>query len=124
MRFLIFLLFAVPSFAGLGNPVPFTITDRSGYARRNEGITSGVPVPQSAGITDVHSLMLTDARGAVVPSQMKVLARWAGAPDDTSKPVKWVLVDFLSNMRVTRRARDWAAACITSMCRRALPHCG
>ena len=109
MRVFILLLVAIPSFAGLGNPVAFTITDRSGYARRSEGITSGVPIPQEAGITDVRSLMLTDAGGNVVPSQMKVLARWAGAPADVAKPVKWVLVDFLGNVNAQSTATYYLA---------------
>src|ERR1017187_746646 len=109
MRWIAALFIGIPCFAGIGNPVAFTITDRSGYARRNEGITSGVPIPQEAGITDARSLMLTDGNGNIVPSQMTVLARWAGAPTDVNKPVKWVLVDFLGNVNANSTATYYLA---------------
>src|SRR2546430_5337591 len=98
------LLSALPTFATLGTPVPLTVTDRSGFARNNEGITTGVPVPQSANITDVRTVMVTTAPGgscaggSTIDSMLHVVARWGGTPADTSKPIKWVWVEFLGDV--------------------------
>ena len=40
---------------------------------------------------------------------MKVLARWGGAPEDTQKPLKWVLVDFLGNVEANGTATYYLA---------------
>jgi hypothetical protein len=109
MRFFALFLISIPAFANLGQPIAFTITDRSGFPRTNEGITSGVPIPQSAGIMDARSLMLTDGQGQIVPSQMQVLARWGGSPEDASKPLKWLLVDFLGNVAANATATYYLA---------------
>ena len=99
MRFFVLLLIAVPSIASLGNPVALTVTDRSGYARANEGVTTGVPIPQSANVTDVRNLMVTTAPGGAcgggtaVDSEITAVERWGGAPTNTALPLKWVWVE-------------------------------
>lgn len=57
-------------------------------------VTIGVPLSESAGIVNAESLGVVDTGGAPVPSQTRVLARWGGATSDTTKPIKWLLVDF------------------------------
>src|SRR5581483_5035214 len=57
-------------------------------------VTIGVPLGEAADVRDAAQLGVTDPNGAPVPAQMRVLARWRGAATDTSKPIKWVLVDF------------------------------
>ncbi|MGH9767471.1 MAG: discoidin domain-containing protein [Blastocatellia bacterium] len=60
-------------------------------------ITIGVPVSEAAKLYDPMWLGVTDANGAPVPAQMRVLARWRGGATDAIKPVKWLLVDFKPN---------------------------
>ncbi len=57
-------------------------------------VTIGVPISEAAGVFDAAQLGVADANGAAVPSQMRALARWRGGVNDTSKPIKWLLVDF------------------------------
>ncbi|HWQ34741.1 MAG TPA: discoidin domain-containing protein [Blastocatellia bacterium] len=57
-------------------------------------VTIGVPLPEAADVRDVAQLGILDPKGAAVPAQMRVLVRWRGLVTDTTKPVKWVLVDF------------------------------
>jgi uncharacterized protein (TIGR03437 family) len=57
-------------------------------------VTIGAPLPEAADLHDVGQLGVLDAKGAPVPAQMRVLARWRGAATDATKPIKWVLVDF------------------------------
>lgn len=73
--------------------VPLTVTENAGITRTAEPVTSGVPIPSNLNLLSTGSLGVFSG-SAAVPAQFKVLARWGGAPDDTSKPIKWVLVDF------------------------------
>lgn len=57
-------------------------------------VTMGVPLSAAAGVLDATQLGVVDAGGAVVPTQTRVLARWGGTPNETSKAIKWLLVDF------------------------------
>ncbi len=93
VRAVILLLACLPALAEVGN-VRLTVKDWAGVARNGEIVTSGIPLPESAGVTDAANLMVTDESGAVIDSQMTVLARWGGAPGDGTKPIKWVLVEF------------------------------
>ena len=78
--------------------VPLTVTDHAGVTRVSDPVTSGVPLPRAANVTDVAQLQLTDADGQSVAAQFTALARWGGAPDDATKPIKWVLVDFQADV--------------------------
>lgn len=57
-------------------------------------VTIGVPVSETANLTDVSQLSVEDANGSLLPLQTRVLARWNGIADDSNKPVKWLLADF------------------------------
>lgn len=57
-------------------------------------LTVGVPLGEAMAVADAAQLGLMDGNGAPVPAQLRVLARWRGPANDTSKLVKWVLVDF------------------------------
>ena len=61
-------------------------------------ITIGIPISESAKLYDPMWLGVTDANGAPVPAQMRVLARWRGVANDGARPVKWLLVDFKPNL--------------------------
>ena len=93
------LVASLPAFGSLGAPVPLTITDRSGVARTNEGVTTGVPLPASANVLDVRNLMLTTSSagncsgGSTVDSMLHAVERWNGSPTDVTKPIRWVWVE-------------------------------
>ncbi|MFN0119361.1 MAG: hypothetical protein ACKV2V_02550 [Blastocatellia bacterium] len=55
--------------------------------------TAGVPVAENANVRDAARLALKDPSGKPVPAQFRVLSRWRGEAGDTTRPVKWVLVD-------------------------------
>lgn len=83
----------------LGLTVPLSIENsRAEDARVQEPVTSGIPLPEDAGISDVSALAILNAQGQVVPAQFTVLARWKGLVSDTSKPIKWTLVDFQADV--------------------------
>lgn len=74
--------------------VPLRVYNSLDQTRAGEPVTSGVPLPSGMGITDPGSLQLVDESGNPVAAQFTALARWGGSPDDTSDPLRWVLVDF------------------------------
>ncbi len=79
--------------------VPLTVTNPSHDLERIcEPVSSGVPIPEKAQIKNVETLGLRTDQGRVVPAQFKVLARWHGTPEDPSKPIRWVLVDFQADV--------------------------
>ncbi|QQS44813.1 MAG: hypothetical protein IPM66_12620 [Acidobacteriota bacterium] len=57
-------------------------------------VTIGIPIAEQAGLTDISRLGVTGGNGEPVPAAFRVLARWRGQPDDQTRPVKWLLVDF------------------------------
>ena len=61
---------------------------------RREPVRSGVPVSRAVNLLATNRLVIVDATGAVVPAQFRVTSRWGGTPDDATKPIKWLLVDF------------------------------
>jgi F5/8 type C domain/YetA-like protein len=57
-------------------------------------VTIGVPFGEDDQLFDAAQLGIVDSDGTPMPSQTRVLARWRGRPDESKKPVKWLLVDF------------------------------
>lgn len=74
--------------------VTLHVEEFAGVARRGEPVRSGVPVPRAIALTDASTLEVVGPDGQVIPSQVRVTSRWGGAPDDPSRPIKWLLVDF------------------------------
>ena len=88
---------ATDSFAPLS--VELTVSETAGLARTQEPVTLGVPLPRSANIADAASLRVVAADGATpVPAQIQVTARWDGPPADTTKPIRWALIDFQADV--------------------------
>ncbi|MFH1129077.1 MAG: putative Ig domain-containing protein [Candidatus Omnitrophota bacterium] len=77
--------------------LPLTVSDYAGLPRTDEQVTSGIPLPEDANITSIAQLQITDSNGSPIPAQFTVLSRWHGTPDDQSKAIKWVLLDFQAN---------------------------
>ena len=78
--------------------IPLTITDYANIQRINEPVISGIPLPKEANITSINQLQITGSQGNPIPAQFTVLSRWNGTPEDSSKPIKWVLLDFQANV--------------------------
>ncbi len=78
--------------------VPLRVQNRSDVERSNEPVTSGLPLPRELGLLDVARLGLVDAAGKSLPAQFTPLARWGGSPDDTSRPIRWLLIDFQASV--------------------------
>lgn len=88
----IFLLLWAASPAGA--QLPFTVTNDLPVARVGELVTTGVPIRNLVACMSTAGFTVIDDTGAPVPAQFKVLGRWHGSRDDTSKRLKWVLVSF------------------------------
>jgi len=84
--------------------VPLLVAETDGVHRAPAPVTSGIPIPREAGLTDLGRLRLLDADGDAVPAQFTVLARWGAGPDDTAAPVRWLLLDFQTPLRAGRQA--------------------
>lgn len=78
--------------------VTLYVENTAGLDRTSEPVRSGVPVPRSIQLTDAASFVVVGPEGEAIPSQVEVTSRWGGAPDDESKPIKWVLVDFFADV--------------------------
>ncbi|MFH0922270.1 MAG: FlgD immunoglobulin-like domain containing protein [Fibrobacterota bacterium] len=77
--------------------VLLTVADPAGVARVNEPVTSGVPIGLNEGVYSIDNLGLFKA-GIEVPCQFTVTSRWKGTPEDNTKPVKWLLLDFTADV--------------------------
>ncbi|MBI4470151.1 MAG: hypothetical protein HY650_12600, partial [Acidobacteria bacterium] len=76
--------------------VLLTVQETAGAIRIDEPITSGVPIPHDVDLTDLSTLRLLDNSNQPVGAQFTPLARWGGTPENHSKPVRWLLLDFQS----------------------------
>jgi hypothetical protein len=74
--------------------VPLRIDNPLDVMRTDGPVTSGLPLPRDLGITDPAQLRLVDTEGRPVSAQFTPIARWGGAPDDDTMPIRWVLIDF------------------------------
>lgn len=75
-------------------------------------VRSGIPLPETLKLKDARKLVLLRDSAQVllassdvipvdrnqqqerIPAQFQVLSRWRGTPDDATRPIKWVLLDF------------------------------
>jgi len=97
IRVAVFLMcFAALPVAFGAEIVTVTLTERAGSARKDEPVTSGVPLPRGLNICSTNGLRLVDRQGRAVPAQFTPLARWGAAPSKVTAPIKWLLVDFQS----------------------------
>ena len=85
--------------------VPLAVQEFSGVARTGEAVRSGVPVPRRAGLLSAGDLRLLDQNGTPVPARFSVLGRWGAGPADTTAPVRWVLVDFATDVAASATNR-------------------
>lgn len=78
--------------AAAADTCSITVAERAGVARVNEYAVFGVPIPRTWLVTDANRFGLTDGSGAGIPAQIEILARWAGASDNTNAPARWALI--------------------------------
>ena len=78
--------------------MPLRVVENSQVAREAETVSSGVPLPREFGICNAGVLGVFDAENREIPAQFTVLSRWFGRPDDSTRPIKWVLVTFQADM--------------------------
>lgn len=95
MAFMVALIFTSNAAA---LDIPLSITDYAGIDRTGEPVSSGIPLPQDVNIISVDSLQVTDGDNNPIPAQFRILSRWHGTVDETTKPIKWVLVDFQADV--------------------------
>ena len=63
--------------------------------RISEPVRTGIPLPLEAQIFMTADLCLVDgATGETLPADLIPTARWGGAPEDDSKPIRWLLASF------------------------------
>ena len=78
--------------------VPLTVTNDLAAARTADPVTMGLPLSENLNITDASNLRILDGTGAPIPAQLTPLARWGGGPNDTSAPIRWLLMDFQASV--------------------------
>ena len=78
--------------------MPLVISETSGVRRRGAGVTTGVPLPRSAAVTDTAGLRLVDEDARSIAAQFTPLARWGSGPDDPESPIRWLLVDAVADV--------------------------
>ncbi|MFX0092343.1 MAG: hypothetical protein ACFFBD_11320, partial [Candidatus Hodarchaeota archaeon] len=78
--------------------VQVTLSETSGISRIGEPVTSGIPIPQNLQLKDLSTLRLVDNSSQPVPTQFTPLARWGSSSDDSSAPIKWLLLDFQADL--------------------------
>lgn len=78
--------------------VTFTVQERNGVNRVDEIVNFGTPIPRSWNATDVSVFRLRNGDNQVVCAQFEALARWASHENDTSAPIKWLLISFIDSV--------------------------
>lgn len=71
--------------------------------------TVGVPISEAANLLSLSSLRVRNPAGAVIPYACTVTSRWGGLAGDTTKPIKWLLVDFYPTATGVHSLDDSAA---------------
>ncbi len=81
-------------------PIASAPTQSSSLAVRltitRQPATAGVPLTEISNVRDIARIALVDASNKAVSAQFRVLSRWRGLPNDTARPIKWLLVDTVA----------------------------
>ncbi|MBM9538466.1 hypothetical protein [Desulfobulbus alkaliphilus] len=87
---LVIFYWSAPSIA---SDVILTVTERYGVDRQAAPVTYGVPFSREDNLFSTNSLSIPG-----IQAQFRVLSRYEGAPDDTTRPIRVVLVDFQTDI--------------------------
>ena len=82
-----------------------SVTERRLVNRTGEPVTAGIPVPLQLNLLSANSVRLLDEAGNAVPAQIRVTGRWDGAPTDATKPIRWLLADFQTDISAGQTKR-------------------
>jgi hypothetical protein len=74
------------------------VDEPAGVERKDEPVLASVPLPEAARVLAPGELTLEDDRGEPVPCQVRILTRWAGRPEDGTRPARWVLLAFEADL--------------------------
>ena len=85
------------------------VVNSTAQAQTNQYVSFGVPAPEQWNIysLDYYSFGVADDASTAVPTQFKVLSRWGGDRNDTTKPIKWVLVTFPASVAANSTRNYW-----------------
>ena len=74
--------------------IPLRVHNPRDVACSGQAFTFTISLSSKFGITDPYRLQVVDASGRPVPARFTPLARWGGAPHDTSALLRWVKVEL------------------------------
>ena len=91
VKIIFFILLSVFTFisSASGVSVQLEVKERFGANRTNAPVTYGIPFSKADNILSTSTLGITGK-----DAQFRVLSRYDGAPDNTTKPIRVVLADF------------------------------
>jgi len=78
----------------LKNGIAVHVPEVATITRTADPVTFAFPLRKKDKIKSVDKLMVVDANGDPVSSQMRVTQRWMGGVEDPKKAIRWVLVDI------------------------------
>ena len=83
--------------------VPLAVKERANLNRQQSPVSFGVPLAKSAAILSVNELKISESDGgSAIPAQFRVLSRYQGTANDSSRPIRMVLVDFQSSVNAAQ----------------------
>lgn len=90
--------------------VQLRVDDRDQTLQRDPRVT-GFPVPfaRALALTSVADLGVIDAAGTPLPTQLEVLSRWDGRPDDATRPIRWAYA-WVGAVPTAGTAATWTLA--------------
>jgi len=74
--------------------LPIHVREFQGFARVSEPVTFGFPIAEVDEIMSPTELVVLDPAGKPAAAQFRVTQRWRARPDDSSAPIRWLLVDL------------------------------
>ncbi len=95
---IVFLTVGASAIAQYTPIVPLKVTNGSNVAKSQELVTVPVPVGPLTALTHTYGVRVVDPSGQYVPAQFKVLTRWDGVRDDTSRPIRWLSAIFKADV--------------------------
>lgn len=85
--------------------LPVRLRETAGVTRLGELATAGIPIDYQTGLLSTTGLGILNPSGQPVPAQFKVTSRWGGDPSDASKPIRWLLADFIASTPASSTAQ-------------------
>ena len=74
------------------------VKETHGVARDRDPVSFAFPLKKSDNLRKTKQLVVLGPNGRAVAAQFRVQQRWNGSPDDTSKAIRWLLVDLQASV--------------------------